>query len=305
MELHQLATFRTVAKTLSFTQAAAALNYAQSTVSTQIQGLEGELGVVLFDRLGKRVALTGAGELLLEYAERLLNLAEETRVVVSGQDGLGGSLTISAPETLCTYRLPEVLRRFRRRFPGVQLVIRYGGTADLPGQLGRGQMDLGFVIGEPLRDSSLVVEPLAAEPLLLVVQPEHPLARRPRLVLADLQHEPLLLTEAGCSYRVMFERALALAGVQAGSRLEFHSVEAIKQSAMAGLGVAVLPEVTVTAELARGQLARLAWEGNLTVITQMFWHKDKWLSPAIRTFLDMVREVVKTGDVLERIESTV
>jgi DNA-binding transcriptional LysR family regulator len=304
MELHQLATFRAVAQTLSFTQAAAALNYAQSTVSAQIQGLEEELGVTLFDRLGKRVALTGAGELLLAYAERLLNLAEETRVVVSGQDGLGGALTISAPETLCAYRLPEVLRRFRSRFPGVKLVIRYGGAVDLPGQLGRGLMDVGFVIGEPLRESNLVVEPLATEPLLLLVQPDHPLARRPRLALADLQQEPLLLTEAGCSYRVIFERAMARAGVQAGAKLEFHSVEAIKQSAMAGLGVAVLPEITVAAELRRGQLARLAWDGHLPLVTQMFWHKDKWLSPAIRTFLEMVREVVKTGDVPQRIEST-
>src|SRR2546421_3651462 len=105
MDLRQLNTFRLVATTLSFTRAAAALSYAQSSVTAQIQSLEDELGVQLFDRLGRRVALTDAGLRLLRYADRLLDLAEEARAAVAdGGDPLG-SLCISAPETLCIYRL--------------------------------------------------------------------------------------------------------------------------------------------------------------------------------------------------------
>ena len=102
MEIRQLITFRAVAQTLSFSRAATQLNYAQSTVSAQIQGLEEELGVALFDRLGKSVALTDAGQRLLGYAEKMLNLADEALAVVSNADIQTGPLTISAPETLCT-----------------------------------------------------------------------------------------------------------------------------------------------------------------------------------------------------------
>jgi DNA-binding transcriptional LysR family regulator len=103
MDFRQLMTFRLLATTLNFRQAAAALNYAQSTVSAQIQMLEEELGVSLFDRLGKRVIITDAGQRLVPYAEKLLVLAEETRTAVTGNGEPVGSLTISAPETLCTY----------------------------------------------------------------------------------------------------------------------------------------------------------------------------------------------------------
>ncbi len=103
----------------------------------------------------------------------------------------------------------------------------------------------------------------------------------------------MLLTEPGCSYRVPFERALAAANGRPGPAIEFGSVEAIKQCAMAGMGIAILPEVTVAAELERGLLAALPWEDYSRGIgAQMAWHKDKWLSPAVRAFLDVARDVL-------------
>ena len=121
MELRQLATFRLIAQTQSFSRTAAALNYAQSTVSAQIQGLEEELGIPLFDRLGKRVALTEAGQRLLGYAEKILDLAAEARFSITSEETLTGTLTISAAETLCTYRLPAILREFRTSPPSGRL----------------------------------------------------------------------------------------------------------------------------------------------------------------------------------------
>src|SRR5437667_9141173 len=120
MELRQLTTFRMVATTLSFSRAAQILNYVQSSVTTQIQVLEEELGVRLFDRLGKRVALTDAGKRFLPYAEKILSLSEEARQAVADEEVPTGSLTISASETLCTYRLPALLRQFHDRFPQVK-----------------------------------------------------------------------------------------------------------------------------------------------------------------------------------------
>jgi len=294
MELRQLITFRMAAQTLSFSRTAQALSYAQSTVSAQIQALEEELEVSLFDRLGKRVVLTDAGQRLLGYAEKILTLEDEARAAVSNGNTLDGSLTISAPETLCAYRLPAVLRRFRECYPQVQLIFCPEHGASLHQSLRDGLMDVAFVLAQPLQSPQLVVEPLITEPMLIVAHPEHPLAQSPAVTFADLQHQPMILTESTCNYRKMFEHAMRAAGVQLTTPMEFHSVEAIKQCVMAGIGLSFLPVVAVETEITQGRLVPLRWAGpGLQVDTQMVRHKDKWLSPPLRAFLNVAREVLQ------------
>lgn len=294
MELRHLASFRTVAATLNFTRAAEALGYVQSSVTAQIQALEEELGMPLFDRLGKRVLLTEAGRRLVPYADKMVNLADEARAAVCESTVPMGTLVLTAPETLCTYRLPGLLREFRMRYPHVRLLLRPASFAELRRLVAEGVLDMAFVLEEPTSPSaSLHIESLVTEALVLVAPPEHPLAARERVVAADLEGEPVLLTETGCSYRNLFERALAAGGVRPTTALEFSSVEAIKQFVMAGMGIAVLPEVVVAADLAAGRLAALAWAGEeLRVVTQMLWHRDKWVSPALAAFLEMARELL-------------
>ncbi|NPV69593.1 MAG: LysR family transcriptional regulator [Firmicutes bacterium] len=293
MDVRELKTFRMVASTLNFTQAAAALGYVQSSVTAHIQALEEELGVRLFDRLGKRVALTGAGERLLKYADRVLALMEEARTAVSGEGDPAGSLVISAPETLCTYRLPSILHRFRQRFPQVRISFRPAPCANLRRLVGEGMLDLAFVLEESFESVSLTVERLVVEPVDLIVPPGHRLASLQEVRAADLEGEPVLLTELGCAYRNQFERALIASGVYPSEALEFSSVEAIKQCVIAGIGVAVLPAVTVAAEISAGQLVALRWADHpIEVVTQMIWHKDKWISPALRAFVGVVHEVL-------------
>src|SRR5262249_35653681 len=127
MELRHLHTFRTVARLRGFRRAAEALGYVQANVTAHVQALEAELGVRLFDRLGRRIALTDAGEQLLVYAEQLLTISQEAQAAVArqeGAEGARGSLTISASETFCIYRLPAVMRRFQDCHPRFQLVFR-------------------------------------------------------------------------------------------------------------------------------------------------------------------------------------
>ncbi|HYN90098.1 MAG TPA: LysR family transcriptional regulator, partial [Ardenticatenaceae bacterium] len=191
MELRQLATFRMVAATLSFTQAAAALGYVQSSVTAQIQALEGELGVRLFDRLGKRIALTDAGERLLRYADQMLALAEEARVAVTDGEAPVGTLTLSAPETLCTYRLPVVLRKFRARFPQVRLLFRPSAAGEMQRLAAEGTLDVAFVLAEPVRAQGLRVEALLPEPILVLAPPGHRLAAASEVRAVDLAGESI------------------------------------------------------------------------------------------------------------------
>lgn len=298
MEQRQLKIFRAVARTLSFTRSAEELGYVQSNVTAQVKALEGELGVPLFDRLGRRVVLTDAGRTLLGYAERILDLHEEARGALSGGGEPAGSLTLSAPETLFTYRLPRLLRRFGERFPDVRLTFRPTPCSDLEARVADGSLDVAFHLSAPVRSAALKVEALVEEPLLVLAPPDHPLALSEGAGPEDLEGEQVLLTEAGCSYRNMFERVLSEAGANPAKTLEFDSVEAIKQCVIAGMGVAVLPAVAVEAELRRGELASLPWSGpGLAVFTQVLRHKDKWLSPALEAFLDTARETIGDGEV--------
>jgi len=264
MELRQLKTFCLAAETLNFSRTAEMLNYAQSSVTMQIQALEEELGVMLFERLGKVLKLTSEGERFLRYSKEILRLAEEARETVATGDRPAGTLTIGSVESLCTYRLPPLLRVFRERFPDVRLVLHPSACADLTRGVQEGRFDAAFCLDRPVHAPQLAAETLLYEELILLSHPDHPLSRKTNVTPYDLADgEVLLLTEAGCSYRGLFEQTLLAAEVRPDTVLEFGSVEAIKQCAMAGMGITVLPRVAVQAELAAGRLAPLAWSAPL------------------------------------------
>jgi DNA-binding transcriptional LysR family regulator len=306
MELRQVETFRAVAEKLSFSRAAAKLGYVQSSVSAQVSALERELGVPLFDRLGRRIALTDAGEVMFAYSGKLLALAEQTREAVVdagvGSGEITGSLKVSAPETLLTYRLPKLLTLFHERHPKVRLSVRPSAIGRLVGTARRaveeGRVDVAFVLDEPLgeqaRLADLAVETLIAEEVSVIAPTSHALASAPTVLPQGLRGETVLLPEApesGCAYRGQFERQLGSAGVVPPEKMEFQSIEAVKQCVAAGMGVSVLPSVAVSAELKAGTLAALQWGEPFEVLTQMSWHEDRWKSPALRAFLEVAREV--------------
>ncbi|MBP1915155.1 DNA-binding transcriptional LysR family regulator [Lederbergia galactosidilyticus] len=291
MELRQLNTFRTVATTLNFTRAAEALNYVPSNVTMQIKALEEELGVRLFDRLGKQLVLTTAGERFLTHIQDILNKLDEARSVVLDNEDLSGTITISANEVLCAYRLPVVFQLFRSRYPGVRLIFRSVPNQQLKQTLFDGTADVVFMLDEPIRSTGIAVEPLVEETFRFFAAPDHPLTKRTELKLEDFHGEVFLTNEKGCTYRTMFDRSFEQEGIDTITHLEFQNAEAIKQCAMTGIGIAFLPEITAKAEVERGELVALPWQiPDLHVYTQMGWHKDKWLSPIIQAFIDAARE---------------
>ena len=304
MELRQVETFRAVARELSFSRAAAELGYVQSSVSAQVAALERELGVPLFDRLGRRIALTEAGMVMLDYSEKLLDLAREAGEAVTdagvGQGEITGSLSVSAPETLLTYRLPELLTVFHESYPQVRVSLKPTAVGRLVGSTRRaleeGRVDVAFVLDVP----SVGVEGLSAELLMeeevsVVAPPAHTLAGSLRVDPSHLSGETVLLPEApqsGCAYRGRFERQLAEGGVVPRETLEFQSIEAIKRCVSAGMGVTVLPSVAVMNELAAGDLSELGWREPIRIGTLMAWNEARWASPALRAFLKTAREVL-------------
>ncbi len=296
MEILQLRTFRTVARLLSFNRAAEQLHYAQSSISAQIHSLEDDLGVQLFDRLGRHIRLTEAGERLLQYAEKILDLAEETRAEVAGASEPKGSLTIRVPETFCAHRLPPVILKFRSSFPKVRLRFITCAFEGLQKDLRKGITDLAFLITESIQASDLGVEALGFESIVIVSHPDHPLASKSVVQTRDLEGETVLLSKVDCSYRKSFQQLLDQENVRLDRSLEFYSVEALKQCVIQGVGITILPEVTVEEDIAQRKLAVLPWtEGKLEMAILMIWYKERWLSPSLSAFMNMTREFIRSN----------
>lgn len=290
MELRHLNTFRVVAEVKGFTRAADVLGYAQSSVTAQIQALEEELGVQLFNRLGKRIVLTQAGERLLPYVVKVQHLLDNAKAEVAENQEPQGTLTVGAPESLCAYRLPALLRAYRQRFPQVKIILRPGLCWELRQNVRSGEFDVAFLLDERIEMNDLICESLKQENIVLVAPPGHPLTRRSSVMPQDLQTETVFLTETGCSYRSLFEQQVNARGVYLDQQLEFGSLEAIKQCVISGIGVAQLPEMVVQQELAEQKLTALRWGGKpFAVETQLLYHKNKWLTPALTEFLVMTR----------------
>lgn len=267
------------------------MGYVQSSVTAQVQALERQLGVPLFERLGRTVTLTDAGHRLLSYTNRILALTEEAHWSVASDVDTAGTLTIGAPDTICAYRLLTVLRAFQCDFPAVRVVFQpTRSSAQARRVVLDGGVDAALILDDHVDATNLVTELLAPEPLSLLVAPAHPLAGLRSVDARQLDHLSTLLTEQGCGYRNFFDRLLAEAAITRGSTTEFASIEAIKECVKAGMGLTILPRVAVRRELADRELIALPWQGPpLQVAMQLLWHKDKWLSPTLSAFLDGVR----------------
>jgi DNA-binding transcriptional LysR family regulator len=294
MELRQLKTFRTVATLLSFNRAAAVLNYAQSTISAQIRALEEDLGVRLFDRLGKRIVLTEAGELLSQYAQKMLDIEAATLSDVKGRNQPQGSLTIRAPQSIGNSYLPKVVGEFRKQFPRVSFNFHTCAFHSLEHELETGVTDLAFLLAESIQSAKLTAEPLRFERLLVVSNADNSLARKTSVSIRDLADQSIFLPKADCGYRMVFEQMLTEANITPQPLLEFSAVEMLKDCLKLTQGVTLLPEITVRNEVERGELSVLQWEEEpLETAVLMIWHKEKWLSPSLRAFMETARAVVR------------
>jgi DNA-binding transcriptional LysR family regulator len=293
MDLKQLNSFITICKLQSFTQAADSLGYAQSTITTQIKLLENELGVKLFERIGKSITLTHQGKKLLPYAKQMLKLSSEIKNVLTSEEVPSGVLTIGAAESLCVLRLPEILKEYRRLYPNVEVSMKFGNCTDFRHFLRDNFIDVAFSLGTRIESEDFITEISFDEPMLLLTAPGHHLIDKSEVLPEAIAKEPLILTELGCSYRAVFENMLNSLNLKANVVLETGSVQAIKQFTMSGLGVTLLPKVAVEEELSSGRLVALNWSGpDFGIVSQVLYHKDKWLSPALKAFLKLSREMM-------------
>ncbi|WP_033164068.1 LysR family transcriptional regulator [Clostridium sp. KNHs205] len=289
MELQQLYTFLIISKRKSFSLAAAELGYAQSTVTMQIKSLENELQVLLFDRLGRSIGLTAAGEELVPYAEQMIYLSKEIKKNISDTKSPYGTLEIGAAETLCFNRIPEILKVYKLKYPEVNVSVKFGNCNTFPKLLHSHQIDLAYSFGRKTDDPYSIVVDRQREELCLLVSPSHELAGK-TITPEKLAPYPLLFTEKGCAYRAEFERILNLHGLEPKIELETDSKPVLKQFAAAGLGITLLPKIAALDELENGSLTEIIWDGEeFEIYSELLYHKDKKVTKAMKAFFELVR----------------
>ncbi|WP_234121980.1 LysR family transcriptional regulator [Clostridium hydrogenum] len=293
MDFKQLNAFVTISRLHSFTGAAEMLGYAQSTITNQIKLLEDELGVKLFERIGKSVTMTHEGKKLLPYAKQMMKLSEQFKNAAFSEEKPTGTLTIGAAESLCVIRLPGILKEYRRLYPEVEVSLKFGSCADFRHFLKNNIIDVAFSLGTKIDSEDFINEVQFDEPMLLLAYPGHHLISKEKVYPRDIADEPMVLTEMGCSYRAAFENILSEYNVKSNLVLETGSVQAIKQFTMSGLGITLLPKVAVEDELESGRLIPLNWAGpDFGIVSQVLYHKDKWISPALKAFLDLSKNIM-------------
>lgn len=262
--LDQLLIVRAVAQQGSFRRAAESLFLSQPAVSLQIQNLERQLGVVLFDRSGRKVQLTDAGQVLVQYGERILKLCRETTQALADlQEMRRGNLALGASQTVGTYVMPALIDQYHRCYPHISVQLMVQSTRRIAQKLVDGQLDTAIVGGEIPFDlqKNLKVIPLAEDEYVLVSAAGFAMNSAS---IADLLTLPFITLDPQSSTRQTIDRILNRYGINPSElnvQLQLSSIEAIKNAVQAGLGVAFLSMVAVGSDLEQGRLQRLEVEG--------------------------------------------
>ncbi len=291
MDIRELTTFVRVAELHSFSKTAEELAYVQSTVTMQIQHLERELGYPLFDRIGRQVTLTAAGAEFLEYAYKILHLAEQATALGGKQDRPKGLLRVGVLESLLLGSLWDLLPQFCEEQSGMELQVKMGERTELVQYLKQNQLDLVYINGGGNTDADLQCCYRREERMVFVSNPHHPMAQKEEVSVKELLTYDLVVTErTGFCYDCLRELA-----ARCGGRLH-HSVE-VDSTAMVvhlvqqGRGVAMLPRYAVLKELQAGRLVEIAVDMPPQVYySQLLSHRKRWLSPAMLAFVEAVRQ---------------
>lgn len=295
MELREIQTFIQAAQLKSFSKAAHALGYSQATVTIQIKNLEEELGIHLFDRIGKQTILTHQGTIFYEHAIAIVNELESAKSAVTETKELTGALTIGTIESICASLFPPLLETFHQQHPHVNISIVLDSPDVLLDHMNKNTIDLVYLLDQRIYDhrwEKVLEEP---EDICFVSSSKHPLAqktaneKRP-LDLEELLKEPFLLTEKDASYRFVLDRYLASNGQKIEPFLEIGNTEFIIQLLKNNNGLSFLPEFTIKNEVTAGALSILpVHDFHMRVWRQILYHKDKWITREMNAFIELAK----------------
>ncbi len=299
MEIRNLNAFLKVASLKNFTQAAKELGYAQSNISAQIAQLEQELGVPLFNRIGRKVSLTQFGEELLPYAEDLCSTAVRIENLHKSEGRLGGTVRIGTTDSISELFVEESFLAYHRRFPHVRLEIVLDTTARLLERLRKGELDAACVITDPLPATEWRIRKEIWVPIVAAANPSLPIAEKKSVSLDELAGQDLVLMERDAPYSIRFEQELLRHHLECTPVFRLQSAQTALRVVIRDAFVTVLPLYSVNAAAIKKQVTILnipEWQCRQSVQTVL--HHGKILTPQICGFLE---ELEKTLDSILRL----
>ncbi|KAB8334561.1 LysR family transcriptional regulator [Scytonema tolypothrichoides VB-61278] len=289
--LDQLRILKAIAAEGSFKRAADSLYVSQPAVSLQVQNLERQLDVPLFDRGGRRAQLTEAGHLLLNYGEKILSLCQETcRAIEDLQNLQGGTLIIGASQTTGTYLLPRMIGMFRQKYPDVAVQLHVHSTRRTTWSVANGQVDLAIIGGEIPGElaESLEILPYAEDELSLIIPSFHPFAKLETIQREDLYKLQFIALDSQSTIRKVIDQVLSRCDIDTRRfkiEMELNSIEAIKNAVQSGLGAAFVSTSAIAKELQMGVLHCASIEGVIVKRTlRLVFNPNRYRSKAAEAF---------------------
>jgi len=296
MLLDQLKAFHTVVQNGGFERAAEFLHLSQPAISIRVRQLEKELGIELFDRLGRRARLTDAGRIVEDHTARLMIVLSEMTLAIDELKGSRrGQLRCGAATTIAVHLVPKTLVRFKRRFPNVEVDIMVGRTADIERKMLDGQLDVGLIAGTVSNPSILKTFHFLTDEFVLITPSDHSLTKQRSVSLREIANLPLILREKGSAPRRIIDESFRAAGLPYRCVMQIETAEALKKAVAEGLGCSIASRCSIQTEIKAGILAysRIA-HAPMKREFRVILHKDKSLSGPLKSFLNVLKIKVDT-----------
>ena len=291
MEIKNLITFLRVAELNSFTKAAQALDYSQSTVSFQIKQLETELGCLLFERINHTLLLTGEGQELVTYAKQVCRLTDEYHQRRVMDQPVSGYVHVVVPDSVCEAMMLDNYADFFRRYPGIRLRFSTADTENMFRLLDRNEADVMLTLDSHVYHTNYVIARETRIATHFFAGADSPLAGKKRLCVEDVIRMPMILTEKGMGYRRLLDDKLAQRSIEIAPVLEIGRTDIITHILEEGSAVSFLPDFVARDKVESGKLVRLdVSDFSIDVWQQMIYHRNKWISEALDTFIRYVGE---------------
>ena len=291
MELKNLITFTHVAELGSFTRAAELLGYSQSTISFQIKQLEEELGCLLFERINHTVTLTERGYELVSYAHQILSLTDEFKENLTKDGELSGNINIVTPDSVCDDMINGSFIDFHKKYPNIAIRFTTGDSALMLDKLDHNEADVIITLDRRLYNKDYIIAKEVPLSMHFVASKNSKFAGVKGLSIKDILNEPFVLTEYGQGYRRVFDRELAKRSLEITPVLEIGRTDIITSMLQDSNMISFLPDFVTKDLVNSGALCYLdVCDINIEIWKQLIYHKNKWMSKSLKTFIDYIKE---------------
>lgn len=293
MDIRNLRTFMKVAELSNFTKAAAELGYSQSAVTVQMQQLETELGLPLFDRIGKNIRLTQYGSNFIEYAGAVIEAMERAENFATDPSETKGTVRFGIVDSILYACFIDIIPDFARRYPNIALKVYIGSAREIEAKIRANELDLCYMLDYKVPRKEWVRVREEIEPIIFVCSPEHPLAKRKNVKFEELIACKLMLMPQGEGYRYLFDDELAKRNLYAAPAVEISSTEAMLSLTENSDFITMLPVFAARRHIKSGKLSKInVTDCDMQQWSQLAYLKGKALTPQLQKFIDTLHELL-------------